>query len=95
MLCGTPVIAFDRGSMPELIRDGQTGFLVNSVDEAVEAVGRVGKIRRSECRKWATVRFTAERMVEDYRALYRRILAGELVPGFERSEGSPGARIGE
>jgi len=80
MLCGTPVIAFNRGSMPELIRHRRTGFLVNGIEEAVEAVGRVGEIRRSDCRDWAAARFTAERMVEDYRTLYRRILAGELTP---------------
>ena len=80
MLCGTPVIAFARGSMPELIEHGRTGFLVTGVNEAVEAAGRLGEIRRRDCRDRAAARFTVDRMVEEYRGLYRRILAGELSP---------------
>lgn len=74
MACGTPVIAFDRGSMPELIEDGVTGFLVRTVDEAVEAIGRIGEIDRAACRARVAERFTVERMADRYLALYRRIL---------------------
>ncbi|MCE7039723.1 glycosyltransferase family 4 protein [Dyadobacter sp. CY312] len=74
MFCGTPVIAFKRGSMPELIRDGETGFLVNTVDEAVDAVGNVGKIKRADCRKWAASVFSKDKMVDGYIAVYEELL---------------------
>src|SRR3546814_19175457 len=51
MACGTPVIAFNRGSMPELIIDGVTGFLVDTLEEAIAAVGRIGEIDRAACRR--------------------------------------------
>ena len=73
MACGTPVIAFDRGSMPELIEDGVTGFLVRSVDEAVEAVSRVGGLDRAACRARVAQRFSVERMADRYLALYRTL----------------------
>lgn len=74
MLCGTPVIAFDKGSMPELIKHKQTGFLVSTVDEAVAAVADLRNIDRSACRSWAVSSFSKEKMVEDYLALYHKIL---------------------
>ena len=74
MLCGTPVIAFNRGAMPELIKDGQTGFLVNTIDEAVAAVGRLLEIKRRECHEWAQSQFSSEKMVSDYLGLYKKIL---------------------
>ena len=74
MACGTPVIAMNRGSMPELIDHGVTGFLVDSVDEAVAAVSRLGEIDRAACRAAVAERFTVERMADAYIALYRRIL---------------------
>jgi len=76
MACGTPVVAFDRGSMPELIDSGSTGFLVDGVDDAVEALGRIDTIDRAACRAVAERRFTAERMADDYIKVYERILAG-------------------
>jgi glycosyltransferase involved in cell wall biosynthesis len=80
MACGTPVIAYRRGSMPELIEHGMTGFLVDSFEEAVEVIGRLGEIDRRACRRAVEERFTVERMADEYLALYRRILAGEIVP---------------
>jgi glycosyltransferase involved in cell wall biosynthesis len=74
MLCGTPVIAFNKGSMPELIKDRETGFLVNTVDEAVEAVAQLSSINRENCRDWATAQFSSEKMVDDYYKLYQQIL---------------------
>ncbi|WP_341207890.1 glycosyltransferase family 4 protein [uncultured Sphingomonas sp.] len=74
MACGTPVIATRRGSMPELIEDGVTGFLVDTVDEAVAAIERAGEIDRAACRRAVAERFTVARMADDYIALYRRIL---------------------
>ncbi|HZG92872.1 MAG TPA: glycosyltransferase family 4 protein [Pseudonocardia sp.] len=73
---GTPVIARPLGSMPEIIRSGRTGFLVDDVDGAVEAVGRVGALSRRDCRDDVEARFTAERMVADYAALFSRIAGG-------------------
>jgi glycosyltransferase involved in cell wall biosynthesis len=80
MACGTPVIAYNRGSMPELIDHGVTGFLVDSFEEAVAAIGRVGEIDRAACAAAARARFGVERMTAEYLALYERILSGELRP---------------
>jgi glycosyltransferase involved in cell wall biosynthesis len=70
MACGTPVIAFRCGSVPEVIDDGVTGFVVESVDEAVRAVERVDRLSRRRCREVFEQRFTAERMARDYVAVY-------------------------
>ena len=75
LACGTPVIANDRGSMRELIVHGVTGFLVNSIDDAVEAIGRIGEIDRSACRAAVTTSFSVDRMADRYLALYRSLLA--------------------
>ena len=74
MASGTPVIAMNRGSMPELISDGETGFLVNSVDEAVEAVNKIDSISRKKCRESVEARFSVDRMVDDYIKVYEEIL---------------------
>jgi glycosyltransferase involved in cell wall biosynthesis len=74
MLCGTPVIAFNKGSMPELIKDQETGFLVNTVNEAAEAVSNITSINRQKCRDWAKANFSSEKMVDDYYRLYQQIL---------------------
>ena len=76
MACGTPVIAIRRGSMPELIEHGRTGFLVDSVGEAITALGQVESIDRGECRRAVEARFTVDAMADKYVALYRRILDG-------------------
>lgn len=72
--CGTPVIAINRGSMPELVIDGKTGFLVTSVAEAVAAVKELGSLSRRDCRKHVERDFTADVMVEGYLAAYQQIL---------------------
>jgi glycosyltransferase involved in cell wall biosynthesis len=74
LACGTPVIAFNRGSMPELIDDGVTGFLVDSLDAAVAAIDRVVEIDRSLCRAAVSARFTVDLMADKYLNLYRSIL---------------------
>ena len=74
MLCGTPVIAFNKGSMPELIKDGKTGFLVNTVEEAVEKIDNIKNINRLDCKEWSCAQFSCEKMVNDYLALYKQIL---------------------
>ena len=73
LAAGTPVIAFPRGSMAEIVRPGETGFLVAGSDEAVDAVGRLGAIDRRDCRADARDRFSADRMVADYERLYQSI----------------------
>jgi len=75
MACGTPVIAWNRGSVPEIVEDGVTGFIVSSEEEAVAALARVGVLDRTLVRRRFEVRFTAERMARDYLAVYRRLLA--------------------
>jgi glycosyltransferase involved in cell wall biosynthesis len=75
MLCGTPVIAYNRGSMPELIVDKKTGFLVMNRAEAVNAVTQIGTIKRTDCRQWAMQMFSKEKMVESYLAVYEKLLS--------------------
>jgi len=74
MACGTPVVAFAKGSMPEIIKDGETGYLVNSVEEAVEALTKIPRIDRRACRRWVEEKFSQERMVNDYIEVYKKIL---------------------
>jgi len=74
MACGTPIIAFDRGSMPELIEDGKNGFLVTTVDEAIDAVAHIKSIDRACCRRRVEQHFTVDRMVEEYIQVYETIL---------------------
>ena len=76
MACGTPVIAYARGSMPELIEHGVTGFLVDTLDQAVAAVERAGAIDRALVRQRVRARFSVDRMADAYIGLYRRILDG-------------------
>jgi glycosyltransferase involved in cell wall biosynthesis len=70
---GVPVIAMDLGSCREVIEDGQTGFLVNNVREAVQAVERLGEIDSTACRQRVQDRFSVETMVEAYERVYRTI----------------------
>lgn len=72
--CGTPVIGMGLGAVPEVVRHGQTGFVAQTLEEAVEAVRRIERIDRAECRRWVEARFTVDRMVEGYEAVYRRVL---------------------
>jgi glycosyltransferase involved in cell wall biosynthesis len=65
-----------NGSVPEVIDEGVTGFIVRNEDEAVAAVARLGSLSRAEIRRTFEQRFTAQRMAEDYAALYRRLIAG-------------------
>ncbi len=75
MSCGTPVIAFERGSMKELIEHGKTGFLVYDVDEAFDAVKKISSISRSNCRNRAVERFSGQVMALHYLALYQQIIS--------------------
>jgi len=74
MACGCPVIAYNRGALPEIIEDGVTGFLVDDDIAAGVAVGRLGTLSRRAIRKRFEARFTARRMADDYLALYRELV---------------------
>jgi glycosyltransferase involved in cell wall biosynthesis len=76
MACGTPVIAYRKGSVPEVMEEGRTGFIVETLEDAVRAVRRVPELSRRRCREVFEERFTASRMARDYVAVYERILAG-------------------
>lgn len=80
MACGTPVIAFRRGSMRELIEDGETGFLVDDVEGAVAAVGRASSVDRAAIRAQAVARFGVARMVDDYLDAYAAVIGGRARP---------------
>ena len=74
MFCGTPVIAFNKGAMQELIVNARTGFLVEDLDEAVERLSDISGIKRKACREWAESRFSKKKMVADYMKVYHKIL---------------------
>jgi glycosyltransferase involved in cell wall biosynthesis len=74
MACGTPVVAFNRGSVPEIIDDGLTGFIVEDETSAVAVVGRLATLNRDAIRKQFEKRFTARRMALDYLAAYRSLM---------------------
>ncbi|AGY59869.1 glycosyltransferase family 4 protein [Gloeobacter kilaueensis] len=75
MACGTPVIGMALGAAPEVIRDGVTGYLVNSVDEMAERLGQIRTISRQACRDHVMSTFTVERMTDGYEAAYLQVLA--------------------
>jgi glycosyltransferase involved in cell wall biosynthesis len=77
MACGTPVVAWPAGSVPEVIDDGVTGFVVDTIDAAADAVRRAAALDRRQCRAVFEERFAAARMARDYLAVYRRLGAGE------------------
>jgi len=73
MACGTPVAAFSRGSMPEIIAHGVTGFLTADIDGMVQAINNVKDLDRSKCRRWVEERFNVGRMVADYVRVYETV----------------------
>jgi glycosyltransferase involved in cell wall biosynthesis len=91
MACGTPVVALRRGSAPELIEQGRTGFVVDTVDEMVEAVTAAKDIDPAECRAHVESRFSPGMMAAAYVQMYERILEGERVPEPMIREESNGA----
>jgi glycosyltransferase involved in cell wall biosynthesis len=76
MACGTPVLAFPRGSVPEILEDGVTAHLGETVDDLVRAVGTIDKLDRRTCRETFERRFSDARMSDDYEQVYRRLLEG-------------------
>ncbi len=79
MACGTPVIAFPHGSVPEIVRDGVTGFVVHCMDEAVLAVKRLDRIDRRGCRGTFERNFDSSRMAREYVKVYERLVEGRQV----------------
>ncbi len=75
MMCGTPVVAFNRGSMPELIMEGKTGFLVQNTNEATTALRQVENICRADCRRHALENFSMDKMINGYLDVYRKVLS--------------------
>jgi glycosyltransferase involved in cell wall biosynthesis len=77
MACGTPVIAYPLGSVPEVMQDRVTGFIVRDLEGAVKAVKRLGEIDRRKCRQHFERHFNAERMAQDYLTIYQRLVRRE------------------
>jgi len=76
MACGTPIIAYPRGSVPEIIEPGRNGFLVEDEQSAVRAIKQISQISRADCRQCFDERFTSTRMATDYLAVYERLTQG-------------------
>ncbi len=74
MACGTPVIAFRRGSVPEVIVDGKTGFIVDTIEEMAEAVGKIDTINRAACRKHVQMNFSVDKMVDNYEHVFEEVI---------------------
>jgi glycosyltransferase involved in cell wall biosynthesis len=87
LACGTPVVAFARGSVPEVMHDGLSGFVVSTVDEAVAAVPRALALPRERCRAYFEDRFTASRMAAAYVRLYEKVIARERYRRVEARDG--------
>ncbi|MGX1343370.1 glycosyltransferase involved in cell wall biosynthesis [Bradyrhizobium japonicum] len=80
MACGTPVIAYRSGSVPEVVEDGVTGFIVENEEQAVRAVGDLGRLDRRKVRARFEERFSADRMAREYESAYRRLISGAAYP---------------
>lgn len=92
LACGTPVLAYRRGSTPEIIEDGVTGFICEGVNAMAASVERIGEIDRRRCREAFEERFTVERMVRDYVKVYEQLMA-TAAPELTRSHGRVRARL--
>jgi glycosyltransferase involved in cell wall biosynthesis len=80
MASGTPVIAYRHGSVPEVIQDGETGFIVEDTAQAVAAVEKIGTLSRQRCRQVFEERFSATRMTRDYLAVYQSLIEPQFRP---------------
>lgn len=93
LACGTPVVAWRNGSVPEILDDGVTGFVVGSVEEAARAVARIPALDRRACRRAFNARFDAARMARDYVDVYRRLVESSPAPSRARTRPSRAATI--
>ena len=75
LACGTPVVACPRGAAPEIVRDAVNGYLADSDDDLVTAIGAVGGIDRASCRRWVEEHFSVERMTAGYLAAFEKRVA--------------------
>jgi glycosyltransferase involved in cell wall biosynthesis len=80
MACGTPVLAYRRGSIPEVIDHGVTGYICDNIGDMAKAIAALPFIDRTRCRDIFEKRFTVERMVKDYLAVYESLVAAPLRP---------------
>ena len=83
--CGTPTISLRRGAAPEIIQDGKTGFIVDSIGEMADAVGRIAEIKRADCRDYVRDHFSIDIMIDAYEAAYEKILRARSGPQKYRS----------
>jgi glycosyltransferase involved in cell wall biosynthesis len=92
LACGTPVIAWPNGSVPEILEDGKTGFICRTVSDAVTAVDRIADLSREQCRRTFEERFSVRRMAQNYVRIYERLIAEDRVVGDEhgRDHSRPG-----
>jgi glycosyltransferase involved in cell wall biosynthesis len=89
MACGTPVLAFRCGSVPEVVEDGLTGMIVDTMEEAIAALPRIIALDRKKIRRRFEQRFSAARMAKDYVAVYRALLTAQSKAGDEEQEDQP------
>jgi glycosyltransferase involved in cell wall biosynthesis len=78
MACGCPVVAFDKGSIPEIVRDGETGFVVRDIEGMLDAIEDIDEIDRAHCRDYARGAFNEKIMTDGYEDIYRKILTKEI-----------------
>lgn len=89
MACGTPVVAYGLGSVPEIIDEGTTGCMVNSIDHAVKAVRHIDSLDRATCRRVFEERFSARRMALDYVTIYKKVLQQNVIAGIADDDLAP------
>ena len=89
MAAGTPVLAYGRGSMPELIKHGETGYLVPTEDEMVDSMQRLQMLDRLRCRNWVRERFSVEQMIDGYERLYRSVAKGPHIKTASKANDGP------
>jgi glycosyltransferase involved in cell wall biosynthesis len=94
MACGTPVVAFARGAAPEVVEDGRTGFLVETMEEMCAAVERAAVLRAADCRAHVERRFSAAAMVAGYEGIYERVLAARAAASRARAARAASASRG-
>jgi glycosyltransferase involved in cell wall biosynthesis len=84
LACGTPVVAFRRGALSEIVEDGRTGFLVETVSQMARAISDASQLSSSICRERAEQNFSAERMIADYLSLYETLVHASATEQWEK-----------